>query len=315
MAFKKVSSQLNIPAQCKKYQLRLWQCPHFLFLVMGLIIIASIIAVYTVATRYITDPSLVSLAILFLTAILFIIAVIITQSFERIAEASRMKTEFISIVSHQLRSPISNLKWALEFLMSGRLGKIEEKQVDYFRILKENSARMTELVNDLLTVSRLETGRLPLKKKETSLEELVKKLIAEFEPLCRASKIEIKLEVQPNLPKALIDSSQIRLVIENFLDNAIRYSRDMGKVEVNIEKRGRNIYLAVKDSGVGIPKEDQKFIFQKFFRAANILGHWTKGSGLGLYIAKYVVKNSGGKIGFQSKENKGSTFWFTISIK
>ncbi|MDI6603142.1 MAG: HAMP domain-containing sensor histidine kinase [Patescibacteria group bacterium] len=315
MDFKNVLSQLNILAQCKRYNLPLWQCPQFLFLIMGIIIIGSSLTTYAIGNRYIEEPELVALITLLIALILFIIAVIITRSFERLAEASRMKSEFISIVSHQLRSPLSNLKWAIELLMSGRLGKIGEKQTEYFRILKENSARMEELIFDLLIVSRLETATLPLNKKEISLEDLINKLISEFQLFTEASNVEIEFKSQENLPKILADFSQIRLVVENLLDNAIRYVKDNGKVKILLEKRGRNLYFEIKDNGVGIPREDQKYIFQKFFRAKNILRYQTQGSGLGLYISKAIIERSGGKIGFKSQEDVGSTFWFTLPIK
>jgi len=315
MYFKKILVQLNIFAQCKKYRLPLWQCPQFLFLIMGIIIIGSILVAYATGTRYIKNPETIALIVLFIALILFIIAFIITRSFERMAEASRMKSEFISIVSHQLRAPLSNLRWAIEFLMSGRLGKTEEKQADYFKILKENSARMEELVQDLLIVSRLETATLPLKKKEISLVDLTKELIKEFEPFAKASNVDISFEPEENLPKIFADPSQISLVIENLLDNAIRYIKDKGKVSIKLKKQRGHFYFEIEDNGVGIPKEDQKYIFQKFFRSENVLRYQTQGSGLGLYISKAVVERSGGKIGFKSEENKGSTFWFTLPIK
>lgn len=315
MGIKNILAQFNILAQCKRYGLPFWQCPQFLFLIMGIIIIGSTLITYTIGNRYIKEPELVALITLLVTLILFIIDVIITRSFEKLAEASRMKSEFINIVSHQLKSPLSNLRWTIELLMSGRLGKIEEKQIEYFRILKENNTRMEELVSDLLIVSRLETASLPQKKEEISLEDLIKKLISEFELFARASNVEIEFKSEDNLPKIFADFSQIRLVVENLLDNAIRYIKDSGKIKMLLKKKARNLYFEIKDNGVGIPKEDRKYIFQKFFRSENVLKYQTQGSGLGLYIAKAIVERSGGKISFKSGENKGSTFWFTLPIK
>ncbi len=313
--FKKVLAQLNIFAQCKRYGLSVWQCPQFLFLIMGTIIIGTAVIAYAIGNRYIEDPALIALIVLLLTAILFIIAFIIIQGFERLAEANRMKSEFISVASHQLRSPLSNLKWAIELLMSGRIGKFEEKQTKYFKILKENSGRMEELISDLLTVSRIEQRTLPLKKQEFSLENLIKNLILEFKPLIQSSNIEVKFKSEEDLPEILADPSQIRLVIGNLLDNAIRYIKDKGEVKIKLEKKKRNLCFEIADNGVGIPKEDKKYIFQKFFRADNVLKYQTQGSGLGLYIAKAIVEKSGGKIGFSSQEGIGSTFWFTLPIK
>jgi signal transduction histidine kinase len=312
---KEIINQVNIPAQCKRYGISLWQCPQFLFLIMGLIIIGSTLIAYAIGTRYIEEPELVAFIVLILTAILFAIAFIISRSFERLAEASRMKSEFISIVSHQLRAPLSNLGWAIELLMSGRLGKIEARQIEYFRILKENSTRMKELVQDLLIVSRIETATLPLKKRWFSLEGLINELISEFQPFAEASNVKIEFKPVKNLPEIFADPSQIKLALENLLDNSIRYSKDRGKVMIRLEPKNKKLYFEIKDNGVGIPKEDQRYIFQKFFRSENVLRYQTQGSGLGLYISKSIIEKSGGKMGFKSEENKGSTFWFALPTK
>ncbi|MEK7503404.1 MAG: HAMP domain-containing sensor histidine kinase [Patescibacteria group bacterium] len=316
MSFREILEQLNIRATCKKYGLGMWRCPQFLFLVMGTVIIVTAIITYVLGTRYVADPNVVSLIVLVLTFILLVLTFSITRSLEGLAEANRLKTEFISIVSHQLRSPLSNLKWALEILVSGRFGKIEGKPAGYLQILADNTKRMKELVSSLLMVSRIEQGRLPLHKAEFSLADLAKEAIAEFKPIALSSKVEIALEMaQESLPQAFGDSSQLKIVIENFIDNAVRYTKGAGKVIAAVAPKNGGLLFSVKDGGVGIPKEDQKHIFQKFFRSGNILKYQTNGSGLGLYIAKSIVEKSGGKIGFKSEQNKGSTFWFTVPTK
>ncbi len=317
MDFKKILGELNIYASCKRYGLSVWQCPQFLFLAMGIVTMATAIVTYILGTRYVADPSTVSLIVLALTIVLMVITFSITRSLEGLAEANRLKSEFVSIVSHQLRAPLSNLKWALEFIISGRCGQMNGQHAEYTKIIKDNTDRMGELVSDLLMVSRIEQGRLPSHKSEFSLEELAQKTVATFEATAQAAKVEVKLEIPGSpLPKAFADPSQIRLVIDNFVDNAIRYTKEGGKVEVKIKPRNKRYLLfSVKDDGVGIPQQDQKHIFQKFFRSSNVLKYQTHGSGLGLYIAKSIVEGSKGKIGFQSEENKGSTFWFTIPAK
>lgn len=315
MNIKRILNQLNVARECKKYGLSLWQCPQFLFLVMGIIIICSCLLAFAIGNRYIEDPRIVALVVLFLTLILFIIAYTITRSFERLAEAARMKSEFISVVSHQLRSPLTNLKWVIEILMSGKVGKIEDRQAEYFKILRENSVRMGELISDLLTVSKIETTTLPFKKREFSLEKLASELILEFQPFAIASNVTLNFKEPKDLPKVLADFSQIRQVIGNLLDNAIRYTKNRGEVIVKVQERRKNIYFEITDTGVGIPEEDQRYVFQKFFRSKNVLRYQTLGSGLGLFIAKSIIERSGGKIGFKSEENKGTTFWFTLPIK
>ena len=312
---KKIFEQLNIPAQCKKYNVSLWQCPHFLFLIMGIVIIASALITYLFGTRYIGDPLLVALVSLILTAILFIVAVVLTHSFERLAEANQMKSQFIAIATHQLRAPLSNLRWIVELLTSGKFGKIEKKQTEYFGILKENISRMQESISDLLTVSRIEAAKIPIKKRDFSIIESIEYLISEYKSFAEASNVEIILNIQKGLPNIFSDPLEVELVIDNLLENAVRYISNKGKVEINLSKKGKNIYFSIEDSGVGIPDEEQKYIFQKFFRSKKIAKHQTQGSGLGLYISKAVIKRLKGKIGFKSKEGQGSTFWFTLPIK
>lgn len=321
MAIQEIVSELNIVEQAKKYGIPWWQHPQFLFLVLGSIIAFSSILSYILGRQYVDDPQVAALVVIIFTGISLIVAFLITRSFERLAEAARLKSEFVSIVSHQLRSPLSNLAWALEFLMSGRAGKAQETQLGYFQILKENSSRMQELVNDLLVVSRIHEGSLPWQQESFSFPELIGDILAEYRPYMKASNIRLELQGQENIPQLLGDASQIRHVISNLLENAIRYAQKESQdgavprqsfIEIRYKKKGRNLLCEIQDNGVGIPKEDHRFIFQKFFRSSNILRHETQGSGLGLYIAKSIIERGKGSIGFRSKEHEGSTFWFSI---
>jgi len=312
---KKIIDQLNIPNQCRRYGLTLWQCPQFLFLVMGLFIFLTALASYLIGTSLITDPILVAFIVIILTAILFVLSFIITRSFERLAEASRMKSEFINIVSHQLRSPLTNIKWINDFLTSDSVELGAEKKEEYFSQMKENIKRMTELIDELLIVARIEQGAFPIRKREDSLTRLVSDQVSRFKAFAEASKAELVLHIQESLPNIYFDPSLIKLVVENLIDNAIRYIKLGGKIEIKLERKDKKLLFAIKDNGVGIPQEDQKYIFQKFFRSDNALREQTKGSGLGLYIAKIIIEESGGKIWFESKEGKGTTFYFTLPTK
>ena len=315
MSFKEIIDQLNIIGQCRRYNLPLRHCPQFLFLVMGTVIGVTAIISYSLGTRYVVDPSLVALIVLLMTIFLLSVSFVIIRSLERIAEANRLKSEFISVVSHQLRSPLSNLKWSTELITSGRLGEIEKKQAEYLEIIKENIGRMGELVSDLLMVSRIEQGRLPLEISEFSLKEMTEQIINKFKAYAEASNIEITFNTEEPLSNVVADPSQTKSVIENLLDNAIRYIKGKGKIEISIRKRGDFLLFSIKDTGVGIPQKDQKHIFQKFFRSANVMKHQTQGSGLGLYIVKSIVEMCGGKIWFNSREGEGTTFLFTLPIK
>ncbi len=308
-------SQFNIPGQCKKYGVSLWQCPQFLFLIMGLVIIITSIASYFIGNRYVEEPELVALIVITITTILFILAFTIVKSFESLADASRLKSEFINIVSHQLRAPLSNMKWSVELLTSDKYQLSEDKEKSYFVGLEENIQRTSELVDDLLLVSRIEQGSLPQRKTEVSFEKLTRELISQFKSHADALGVVIVFSSQDSLPNVFIDPSQIKIAIENLIDNALHYTKRGGKVDMRLERKNSNIHFKIKDSGIGIPKGDQKFIFQKFFRAENISKESKRGSGLGLFITKTIIEKSGGKIWFESEENKGTTFYFTLPIK
>lgn len=305
--------ELNILEQCRRYRVSLWQCPSFLFIVMGIVIIAATLATYIVATRYTDDPLVVAIIVIVLAAFLFVVGNAIVAAFDRVAEASYLKSEFVAVASHQLRAPIAALRWAISFLL--RLGPFSAKQSEYLGLLQENTNRMTGLVNTLLDVHRIESGGLALKLEPFNLVEATEKLVKEFEPVAEAHNISLHLFIEPDLGLVRADPERTPLVVQNLLDNAIKYSRGKGAVEVVIRKfSNRMVRWEVRDQGVGIPKQEQKQIFEKFFRARNIMKYETIGTGLGLFIARAIIQASGGEIRFSSEEGKGSVFWFTLPL-
>lgn len=315
MTLRVLFKQLNIVNQCQKYHLSLWQCPQFVFVVMGLVIVASILLTYFIGARFIADPLVVAVIVILITVLLFILDFIVTRSFDRLAEVAKMRADFVSIVSHQLRSPLTNLRWAIDALNLEETQKISKEQLEYLEILRENSERMTSLVSDLLNLTRIEEGRLPARKEAFSLIQLVQEVIREFKPFAQAHNLKLAFKSPKNLPLAFADPRQIRQVVEILLSNALQYTKNKGKIEISLSQPAKEIIFQIKDNGIGIPKESQRYVFQKFFRAENAKEIQTQGSGLGLFIAKSIIQRSGGKIWFESKEGKGTTFWFSLPSK
>ncbi|MCX6737964.1 MAG: HAMP domain-containing sensor histidine kinase [Candidatus Parcubacteria bacterium] len=309
--------QFNIFAQCKKYQVPLWQCPQFLFLVMGIIIIVASVSFYVIGEHYVSDPRVVALVVIVVSITLLVIAFTITRSFEDLAEANRMKAEFVNIVSHQLRAPLTNLRWATQFLLSEEFSTVAKnlstgKESEYFDIIKENSTRMEQLIDDLLTITRLEEGRADSKKTKFSLAGLTRGVIEEYKTFLSASNTSIELKEETNIPLVSASYPLIKIVTENLIGNAINYSRNGGKVIVEIKLSFPKVEFKIIDQGIGIPFEDQKYIFEKFFRAKNAVKEEDYGTGLGLYITKLILDGMGGKIWFKSQQDKGTTFFFTL---
>lgn len=292
----------------------MWQCPTFLFVLMGFIIILSILLSYFIASKYISDPLVTALLTLSIAFVLMILGYSIVNGFEKLAEANRLKTEFVNIVAHQLRTPLSAIRWSVGFLLGGKAAHLNSQQYEQIELIQSNVKRLIRLVDDLLDVSRVEQGRIVLKKEKIDLGKLAKEMIEQYSSYARASDISLKLKAEKKLPLISADSEKIKIVLQNLIDNAIRYSKKNGKVQIKLSKENDYIKCEVKDNGVGIPKNEQKYIFRKFFRSSNILRRQTRGTGLGLFITKAFINLHNGRIGFKSEENKGSVFWFELPI-
>ena len=312
MALKGICRKLNPLRQCQDYNIKLWQCPSFLFPLIGLITILSMIGTYFVAIAY-AQPEIVALIVVGIAVILTITGYLIIKGFEDLARANRFKTEFVNIASHQLRAPLTGIKWTLELLHKSDHLTFQE-MMEKLSMVEESNQRMIQLVNDLLDVARIEEGKMNLRPQEVFLNKVAQGLIEEYKELAKASNVKLVLDADPGLSSITIDPQGIGLVLKNLLDNAIRYTHRGGIVKIKLINKDKSIRCEVEDQGVGIPKKDQKSIFHKFFRSQNIMKYQTIGSGLGLFIAKAFVKKSGGKIGFRSQENKGTTFWFELPI-
>ncbi|MDP3710387.1 MAG: HAMP domain-containing sensor histidine kinase [bacterium] len=302
--------------ECKKAGLSLWQCPPFLFMVMGIVTIVAMIATYVLASSRADEPQIAALIVMGVAAFIFVIGNIIINSFNRVSEANRLKSEFIYIISHQLRSPLAIFKWTLDML-EHRLGKIPvyESVENFLYTLRNSSEYMIRLADSLLEINRLESGSFKLKKENFSLSILTKEILRIFPKYAEASNITISFEGTMETPIVFADKERITLAIHNLIDNAIRYTQGAGDIIIRIEPEDSYLVWSIKDEGIGIAREKQKYMFQKFFRSDEAVGVQTYGSGLGLYIAKQIIDLSGGQIGFRSEDGKGSTFWFSLPIK
>ena len=225
----------------------------------------------------------------------------------------KMKTEFVSIAAHQLRTPLSAIKWTIRMILDGDAGEINEEQRELLEQTYISNERMIRLINDLLDVSRIEEGRLLYNQEDARIEDVIDSVIEASQEMLRNKNMVLEVN-KKETPKVRIDKEKIGVVIQNLLENAIKYTEQGGKIKITLDNDEKNVIFKIEDSGVGIPKSQQDRIFTKFFRAENVTRMETNGTGLGLYTTKNIVQAHKGQIWFESEENKGTTFYFTIPI-
>lgn len=243
-------------------------------------------------------------------------AVEVLRDITKEKEIDKAKTEFVSLASHQLRTPLSTVSWYSEMLLAGDVGEVTSEQKKYLEEIYHGNQRMVDLVNTLLDVSRIEMGTFIVESKPTDIVKLAQDVIEEHKLQISERRIKFLCSFKQNMPLIQADPKILRMVIQNLLSNAIKYTPEGGKVEASIDLvKGNGIIFKVSDTGYGIPTDQQNKIFTKLFRADNVVGKDTEGTGLGLYIAKSIVEQSGGKIWFESSENKGTTFYVTLPLK
>jgi PAS domain S-box-containing protein len=240
--------------------------------------------------------------------------VAIERDITKAKEVDKMKTEFISVASHQLRTPLTTVKWYSELLLSTQ-NDLNKKTADYVHKIYDSNQKMISLVNDLLNVSRIESGKkFMIEKKTADIVSVIRRAVADQSILAGQNNIKIDAD---GLPKKLIlniDSEKIYQVFQNLLVNAVKYSRSGGKVEVGCKQGGDGLILTVRDRGLGIPASQQDRVFEKFFRADNVVESGKGGSGLGLYIARAIVEGHNGRLWFESSVKGGTTFYVQLPI-
>jgi signal transduction histidine kinase len=229
-------------------------------------------------------------------------------------EFEKAKTDFISVASHQLQGPLSGVRWYVEILLEQEAKGLTNKQLEYLDNIDYMNKQMIEMVNSLLNISRIDSGRIIIDPEITDMKILVEEVIKNISKKIELKELNFSTNIPEDLPKISVDPRMLKHVYNNLLSNAIKYTPRGGNLEINLYKQDDMLFSEIIDSGIGIPKEQRHKIFKKFFRASNAVSKETDGTGLGLYLAKAVVDSSRGRIWFESEEGKGSTFIFTIPL-
>jgi len=231
-----------------------------------------------------------------------------------------MKSEFVSIASHELRTPLAAIKNAVQLVLKGTAGKINENQEKFLSMAERNINRLTNILNDLLNLSRIESGRIELNFESTRLKGLIELMASSLRPHADAKSIQIDVEVSEELPTVYGDPEKIEQILTNLIGNAIKFTPERGKILITAKPLskdqkggyGDRVAVSVKDTGIGIPPEHLEAIFEKFHQVEGSLHRSVSGTGLGLAITKGLVEAHQGRIWVESEPGKGSTFTFTL---
>jgi len=228
-------------------------------------------------------------------------------------ELDRIKTEFLSLASHQLRAPLANLKWYMDFLLVRRASALNEEITDYLKKMYRRNEDMIDLVNTLLNMSRIEMGRVTVQKESTNVSSLAKSVVEEMGPQAKEKQIQLSADI----PEDIVihtDGRLLRIIMQNLLSNGVRYTPQGGQVTIQIERGSKKLSIHVRDTGIGIPPEEQGRIFQKMYRAANAKEMEANGNGIGLYMCKALAESMGGNITFTTSLGQGTTFTVELAL-
>jgi signal transduction histidine kinase len=235
---------------------------------------------------------------------------------EKEKRVDRLRTEFLSLAAHQLRTPLVEVKWALQVLLDGDRGNLSSTQKELLQKTYASNEGMLTLISDLLDITKIEEGKYLSNLSLVYIESIVASVVEMCLKEASRQKIAVEFQAPPEpLPQALVDEEKIRLAIQSLVENAIHYTPSGGRVTVSFFSGTKEIGVAVQDTGIGIPKKEQERIFEQFFRATNAKKLGKMGTGLGLYLAKNIVEAHGGRIWFVSQERKGSDFRIALPLR
>jgi two-component system phosphate regulon sensor histidine kinase PhoR len=239
--------------------------------------------------------------------------ILVVHETTQLRQMDSMRRDFISNLSHELRTPVSVIKANSETLLDGALDNEKDAKI-FSKAILHNADRLSEMVTSLIDLSRIEYGELKFVIEEIVLNQIIESVVLAFKNKAKRKNIQVVFKRQSEVMISS-DAKAIERVLNNLLDNAFKYSPENSTIEINLRKQGESIRLAVIDQGEGVAQEDQDLVFKRFFRTASARANTQQGSGLGLAIVKNLVYNLQGDVGVESRPEGGSEFWFTIPIK
>jgi len=239
----------------------------------------------------------------------------LTQANKKLQEIDKIKTDFVSVAAHQLRTPLTGIKWSYLALLEKETGPLNQAQKEIVEKGLETIDYTISVINDLLNTARLEEGKAEFNFTVQPIGPIIKEIIDQHQPTIKEKEIQMEIDVPLSSSFSFkFDKEKLTVVFDNIIANAVKYTPPKGKISIKSFRREKDIQFKISDTGIGIPKKDIDKIFSKFFRSKNAVGFETSGSGLGLYVAKNIVERHGGTITLESEEGKGTTFIITLPV-
>jgi signal transduction histidine kinase len=304
----------KIKEECRIYGVSWWELPDFLMIMMALINIFVMIVTYNWFSVFEDDTRYVIAFVAVEAVLVIIIGNMIVETSKKVISINRLKREFVEIASHQLRSPLSIIKWYTERMLENKASNLSSLQVDQLKIIEDANVRMLSIVNDLLNISNIESGKNTIRIEKTEVGAIARTVTEANRVLAELKKI--KIEISPKSRKffAMADLGSLKIVLENLVNNSIKYTPERGTVSISMKKENGMFVCEIKDTGPGISENEKKLLFQKFYRSKDHKNKNIQGTGLGLYICKVLIGQMKGDIWLESEKGSGSSFYFSLPL-
>jgi hypothetical protein len=305
MLFKKLREN------AQRYGVSVWKLPDVLLLEMAAVNMIAMVVTYWWAQGVMSDPREGVLLVAAEAVLILFIGNVIAESSKKVIDNYKLKEEFIDLISHQVKTPLTNIKWNIELLNE----KKTKEQEKYMQRLTDSAEKMSELVSDFVYLSRLDRSKKEIHLEEADLKSLIKKVVEDNNLFFKAKEIEVKIKFFPKEKICVkADKKKLEIALDNIINNAVKYSYEKSEVKVEVWKEEDKVIVAIRDEGCGIKKENQKRIFEKFYRAENAIKAASDGTGVGLYVAKTLIEEMKGSVWFDSKEDKGTNFYVAFHL-
>lgn len=298
----------KIKEDSNEFEVSIWKLPDVVIILMAGVNIVTMIFTYVLATKLENDPRIVIVLVAIEAIIITVIGNILSESAKQIVESNKLKKEFIQIISHQMRSPLTAMKWQLELFKKKAFENLNKNQIKQIDKICEENERLTNMIADILNMSRIDRYPEHLIYTDIILEDSVADCIDMLAGFEKFKKIKVEFKRSKKGNRIFVDNERMKIAIVNVIENAISYSPEGRKIFISVKKEDKFIALKIKDQGIGIKKEEQAIIFDKFYRGEGGKKVQPEGTGLGLFMSKKVLGQMGGKIFLESEIGKGSEF-------